>query len=271
MTVEPLEQTATLAILKGRYRRRPAGAAPGIDCTAPCAPRPASRRPRVPGPQYVGAGCTSHQSATARPASLPDRWRDRGAVPGSGAGGPRPRAGTAAGRDFGRGVPTPPRSRPSPRYALPSPTRPEPPRASSSPCLPHQVRPRIVWMLALPGRDRLLQRRVRRPGQGDLQPDILIARGGSPRLRQALALQPQHGAGAGVPGNGHGDGAVERRNGDLRAAHGFAQGQWQGQVDIGILALEHRVRPHPDLDQGVALWPAPDAGAALALQAEHLP
>src|SRR5262249_56039908 len=58
---------------------------------------------------------------------------------------------------------------------------------------------------------------------------------------------------------------------DLRAEHGFVDGDGEFQDDIVPGPGELRVWPNLDLDPGVSRRAAADAGRAPALQPQHLP
>ena len=153
------------------------------------------------------------------------RSRDRGAAPGSAAAARR-----RPGRKRGSAVvglrphPAPPRSRPGSRSAAPSAARPGPRRATSCAVPPASASARGSYgCAASQSADCLLQRRIGRARQGDLQPDILVAGTSPPASGRPLPFSRSTRAGGRAAGNGHGDRAVQRRHGHLGAADRLAQ------------------------------------------------
>src|SRR5215472_9200071 len=134
-----------------------------------------------------------------------------------------------------------------------------------------ELAPDIVGMPLDPALQELRELGIRRIREHDPQLNVLISEGVARACRQALALEPQQGAGVRAAGHLDRDRAMDGRHCDLGAQHRLRQGHGNVDVDVAALALEQRVRIDLDLDIGVARGPAVVPGLALALEAERLP
>ena len=127
-------------------------------------------------------------------------------------------------------------------------------------------------MLFGPALDELGQLGVAARADHHLQRHILVAgriAAASPAVN-ALAAQPQPRAGIRTRRDRHRHRSGDGRHRHPRAEHRFGEADRQLDMDVVALAAEEGVRRDMHFDQCITGRAAAKAGAALALQAQHL-